>query len=66
VHDARVLPFTLNVIFVILPGDTLAFPATDTLLPLTVAPAFGEVILTDGFGGGTMYQVALFDAGLHG
>lgn len=59
VHEPSEVPATLKVILVIVPGDTLACPDTDTLLPLTVAPLDGAEILTVGAGGAVLYHSAL-------
>lgn len=58
-HEPSAVPATLSVILVMVPGDTLAWPEIDTLVPLTVAPLDGAAILTDGAGGAVSYHSAL-------
>lgn len=49
-HVRTVVPFAVRVILPIPSADTIdAFAENNALVPLTVAPAAGAVMLTDGF-----------------
>ena len=64
-HVRSAAPFTSSVMLAMPPEDTLAFAEIVTLVPLTVAPFPGDVMLTAGTGTDTSYHLALFVTGLH-
>jgi hypothetical protein len=68
-HVRSLVPFATNVMLVMLPDETVAFPVIRTFEPLTVAPDAGDVIVMEGVFCAvtlTLYQRALLVTGLQG